>query len=912
MLGVGIGGFSLAAISDPASRPFKDFVVAPDKKTMKTTSKTVVLAGFSAMLILLISLLLIWVRSVTANTERIASIVRETREQELMFGMRDAAHKRALSLFRMAAMDDPFERDDEYIRFKEYAGNFITARDELLDEYLSENEQPIWERARPMVLRGSTVQNAAVELILDDRIRDAHRVLHDEVMPTQESVMEQLTQMLTQAQSHVREQLDAAVADNRATFIAVLALGGGALTIGLLIALFVIRRSGAAEHALVEQSERLQMLYATVSTAGLTLDEQINAMLRKGCEFLGLEIGKVSRIDLAEKTNTFMYTYCAPGLSVKSGVVVPLESSFCSITVASLVPIALAHVARSEYRNHACYEFSKLESYIAAPLHVSGNIYGTVNFAARAPRARPFSARDIELVQLIAGWIGVTVERVLAQQELSVAKDAAEGASRAKSVFVANMSHEIRTPLTAIVGYAESLSDPTLAGDDRAKAVKTVIRSSQHLAQIINDILDLSKIEAGQLQVERIDMSVADVFSEVESVMSMQARDKGLAFTVNYRYPLPERIVSDPVRFKQILLNLCSNAIKFTPSGRVDVNVSYDSYGRRLIARVCDTGIGMSPEEKRRLFKPFSQTDVSTTRRFGGTGLGLWISQQLAAKLGGGIECLSEKGVGSEFEASIDVGEPAPNLVNRLKASTESGAAAITVPALAGTILLAEDSPDIQDLISFYAHRTGVQLEIVDDGKKAVERALTRDYHLVLMDMQMPVMDGLSAMTLLRRSGYSGPIVSLTANALREDREKCLAAGAVDFLSKPIDVGLFYKTLQKFLPAREAVVARPGNPLADLNNDPDFQLLVQRFLSGLPAMLQEVLAAAEQKAWEPLRAVVHRLKGLGGGFGYPQISEAAAVLHEELRAGVHDNVDRHVAEIKRLVEAACSDAKHAA
>jgi signal transduction histidine kinase/CheY-like chemotaxis protein len=879
---------------------------------MKTPSKTVVLAGFSAMLILLVSLLLIWVRGVASSTDRIASIVRETREQELMFTMRDAAHKRALSLFRMAAMDDPFERDAEYLRFKEYAGSFITARDELLADYLSESEEPIWERARPLVLRGSAVQNAAVELILDDRIRDAHRILHDDVMPTQESVMAQLTEMLAHARIHVREQLDTAAADNRATLIAVLGLGGGAVVIGVLIAVFVIRRSGRAEQALVEQSERLQMLYATVSTAGLTLDEQINAMLSKGCEFLRMEIGKVSRIDREAGTNTFVYTHCAPGLSVKPGTVVPLHDTFCSIAMASPAPIALSHVGLSEYRTHACYAFSRFESYIATPLYVSGAVYGTVNFAARTPRQHPFSERDIELVRLITSWIGVTIERVLAQQELNVAKDAAEGASRAKSVFVANMSHEIRTPLTAIVGYAESLSDPALAPDDRARAVKTVIRSSQHLAQVINDILDLSKIEAGQLQVERIEMPVADVFSEVESVMSMQARDKGLAFEVNYRYPLPERIVSDPVRLKQILLNLCSNAVKFTPSGRVDVNVAYDGDARRLIVRVCDTGIGMSPDEKRRLFKPFSQTDVSTTRRFGGTGLGLWISQQLAAKLGGGIECSSEKDVGSEFEVSVDIGAITPILVNELKASTELVRAAIEVPALSGAVLLAEDSPDIQDLIAFYARRTGVTLDVVDNGQKAVERALTRDYNLVLMDMQMPVMDGLAATTLLRRSGYSGPIVSLTANAMREDREKCLAAGAVDFLGKPVNVGEFYKTLQRFLPARATAAAAPANPLADLNSDPDFQLLVQRFLAGLPAMLREVHTAAEQQAWEPLRAVVHRLKGLGGGFGYPQISEAAAVLHEELRAGRYDNVDRHVAEIRRLIESACAEAQHAA
>ncbi len=879
---------------------------------MKTPSKTVVIAGFSAMLVLLVTLMAIWMTSVNSNTHRIEAIIRETRQQELMFNMRDAAHKRALSLFRMAAMDDPFERDDEYVRFKEYAGDFITARDELLSDYLTQNDRPKWERVRPLVVRGSSVQNNAVELILDDRIADAHRVLHDDVMPTQESVMGQLTGLLEKAQKNVHDQLDDTVALNHSTFVAVAILGGGAVVLGLFIAVFVIRRSGAAEDALIEQSERLQMLYTTISTSGLTLEDQIGAMLRQGCESLGLEIAKVSRIDLDAQTNTFMYTYCAPGLQVKPGTVLPLENTFCSIAVASPTPIAIEHVAMSSYRDYRCYEFSKLECYLAAPLHVAGRIYGTVNFAARRPRARAFSARDIDLAKLIASWVGVTVERVLSQQELSVAKDAAESASRAKSAFVANMSHEIRTPLTAIIGYADSLTDPTLSGNDRAKAIKTVVRSSQHLAQVINDILDLSKIEAGQLQVECIDMSVADVLSEVESVMSMQARDKGLRFAVNYQFPLPERIVSDPMRFKQILLNLCSNAIKFTHTGRIDVNVGYDAYGRRLIARVCDTGIGMSVEERQRLFKPFSQTDVSTTRRFGGTGLGLWISQQLAQKLGGAIDCVSEKEVGSEFEVSVDVGRIAPALATQFKSSTVAVSAAVLVPSLSGTILLAEDSPDIQDLISFYANRTGATLTIVDNGQKAVERALTRDFDLVLMDMQMPLMDGLAAITLLRRSGYAKPIVSLTANAMREDRDNCLAAGADDFISKPVNIARFYDILQIYLPARQTAAEASANALPDLSNDPKFQELVQRFLDGLPAMLQEVMTATDQRAWEALRAVVHRLKGLGGGFGYPEISDAAAVLHEELRASTYDKVNERVAEIKRLIEAARSGAKHAA
>lgn len=871
---------------------------------MKTTTKTIILSGFGIILVLLVCLLLIWMRSVRLNSERLETIVDTQREQQLVFTMRDSAHKRALSLFRMAAMPDPFERDDEYLNFKRMASEFLVARDELLERHVQAAEHPVWSKVRPVIDRGGFVQNKALELMLDDRTADAYKVLHDEVIPTQVTVMNELTKMLEETRGTAHSELAIAREDNRTTYILVAALGGGALLIVCVIAVFVMNRTSQAEHALLDQSVRLRALYETTSMHGLTLEDQISTMLRRGCDLLGTESAHVNQIDQAANTCTCRFSHDVTGVLVEPGASIPLTDSLCSIPVASNQPIAISSVAASPYNSHAAHGISRRESYIGAPIRMKGEMFGTVSFSSRRPSVLPFDSRDVDLVNLIASWIGVTLERVAAQRELSIAKEAAESASRAKSAFVANMSHEIRTPLTAIVGFADVLIDPQHTPEEQSKAAMTIQRSSKHLGQVINDILDLSKIEAGQLSIERIPTAPFEVLSEVESLIGMQARDKGLAFGVNYHYPLPDRIITDPMRLKQILLNLCGNAVKFTERGRVSIDVFSEMPERRLRLLITDSGVGMTPEEVSRLFQAFAQADVSTTRRYGGTGLGLCISKEFAGRLGGTIICRSEKGRGSEFEVTVDIGGEEPQWVTQYPGLNENKPGALRVPRLAGDILLAEDSPEIQGLINMYVRRTGAKLTIVENGQLAVEHALQYDYDLVLLDMQMPVMDGLTAAGTLRRAGYRRPIVSLTANALREDRERCLASGADDYISKPVDLPRFYSILEKYVPARQGErVQAQGGADTELQADPEFQELVHRFKEGLPAMLLQINDAAAQQNWAGLRSVTHNLKGMGGGFGFPALSAAAAEVLDAVRSQNNTAVADAVATLRRKINA---------
>ncbi len=380
---------------------------------------------------------------------------------------------------------------------------------------------------------------------------------------------------------------------------------------------------------------------------------------------------------------------------------------------------------------------------------------------------------------------------------------AAEEASRAKSLFLANMSHEIRTPLTAIIGFSEALLDVSQSMSERIEAVRTINRAGKHLLGIVNDILDLSKIEAGRLDIERLPVPFLPLIEEVAAIARMQAADKRIDFSIDYAFPLPETVISDPVRLKQILLNIIGNAIKFTERGSVTLRVRYDAPARRGSFSVEDTGIGITPEQIARLFQPFTQADATTTRRFGGTGLGLALSRQLAERLGGEIAAESLPGKGSRFTITFATGkvtrlissqEEAERLL--LRSTSEDGKV-----ALQGRILLAEDNPDNQRLIALNVRRFGIELQVVDNGRQALEAALATPYDLVLMDMQMPVMDGLSAVQRLRASGYGGPIIALTANATQEDMDNCLEAGCNGFLTKPIERARFGEVLGRYLPA---------------------------------------------------------------------------------------------------------------
>jgi two-component system CheB/CheR fusion protein len=379
---------------------------------------------------------------------------------------------------------------------------------------------------------------------------------------------------------------------------------------------------------------------------------------------------------------------------------------------------------------------------------------------------------------------------------LQAAKEHADLANRIKSEFLANMSHEIRTPMTAILGFAELLRERLHNPDDQ-DAIETIRRNGDHLLAIINDILDLSKIESGRMKVECIACSPEQLIDDAAALMRVRAVQKKLDLDVCCQN-LPALLKTDPVRLKQVIVNLLGNAIKFTQAGSVRLVARYlapqpADVAPRLEVEVIDTGVGMTADELSRLFQPFMQADASTTRRFGGTGLGLAISKRLATLLGGDLVASSEAGKGSTFRLTIEVGQAANGDARppRPIAGARTGKAPAPSARLDCRILLAEDGPDNQRLLSFILRTAGAEVVTAENGRVAIDQALAaaaadRPFDLVLMDMQMPVLDGYDATAELRRRGFETPIIAITAHAMAGDREKCLEAGCDDYATKPV------------------------------------------------------------------------------------------------------------------------------
>ncbi|WP_111979732.1 response regulator [Algibacillus agarilyticus] len=486
---------------------------------------------------------------------------------------------------------------------------------------------------------------------------------------------------------------------------------------------------------------------------------------------------------------------------------------------------------------------------------------------------KPFSP------SVVRARVATQIKIIQQKRELTGLSDELKIAADIKARFLANMSHEIRTPLTTIIGYTDSLLKGEVPENQRLNAIEAVANSGQHLLGVVNDILDFSKIEANQLEIEHITVNLFELLHHVYQMGLALAQNKPLKIAFVLATKLPCLIKTDPTRLKQILFNLLSNAIKFTESGEVSLIIRREA--SQLVFAVKDTGIGIAPDKIGSLFGAFHQVETSTTRKYGGSGLGLSISKNLSEKLGGDITVQSELNQGSCFTLSIAL-DIAPNSrwttqydfnqVTEIDINKEE----YEKNPILGRVLLAEDHDENRQLFCLILESLGLQVDAVCNGEEAVESCLLNDYQLVLMDIQMPILDGLSAFELLKQSGFETPVIALTANVMAEDIENYKALGFADHCAKPINRRELIDKIRYYM---ETTQSSNHEQQAHINSDA-YTALQAEFKNKLIDHADVLITLLSVNNQAEIAKLAHQIHGAAASFGFTEIGYKAAEIEQ--------------------------------
>ena len=815
-------------------------------------------AGFALALALIFSLTVLGLHQLAATNAHLESIVQENSvKSRLANQMRDILRDRAISMLTIVVSSDAFEKDQEMLRFYQYGSSYQQVRVELEKLIKREQEKEVLAGIDRLTRANQPVMVHTVDLAIEGYTFLAFEELQREGIPLQRELVKELDALI-----QIQREMSHLAADNarkeyEQTRWLMLTLGTMAVAVAGLIAVTVIRRTARLAAATERERTKFQTLFET-NTDGIVI---LNSQGFSDCNPATLDMFHMNRVeDFLQRRPDELGT----------------ENQPCGSP-----PFLLAerHIQEAVEKGHAFFQWT-----------------------ARRPDGSTFPAEIALHAMNLDGEpvIQAIMRDVSAQKEvetaLESARDTALRATEMKSQFVANVSHEIRTPMNGILGMTHLLLGSELNARQRDYA-ETIRSSAEALMGIINDLLDFSKIEAGCLNIENIEFDLHALLKEVIDLQVPRADAKNLALRLERIEDLPRWARGDPLRIRQILLNLLDNAIKFTPAGEVRLSVLYqESEPYPLQITVSDTGIGMSEEIQGRVFQAFAQADGSVSRKYGGTGLGLTICRQLAELMGGVLTLESRPEQGSSFHLALPV--PVSHFSSHA-ARTDPGTQAERLSFSGVKILIAEDNPINQKLLRFMLENLGVSTQVADDGKTAFDMLDTTRVDLVLMDCQMPEWDGLTATRAIRnREQAEGrarlPIIALSANVMPGFDAVCREAGMDDYLAKPIkeeDLAqrlAAWLTPDKFSPApfiaTETNASDPAQPAFDIEklrricrNDPrQIVEMLRLFISSTESLLAELAQAVGSRNAEQAARQAHQIKGAAAYMGVETMTELAS------------------------------------
>ena len=804
--------------------------------------------GFTAALLLMLAVIGLGVTQMAYLNAELSKVVSVNNvKTRLASHMRDTLRDRAMLMHNIVVSIDPWEKDTLFLQFQEYGERYSKDRRQLVTMLSTPEEMKLMADLDAITLANQPVMFNVVEAALDDNNYNALTLLQKEAIPLQNRLVEALDNMTNLQRKENETALGKTFPAYQATRNLMLVLGIFATLLASLVAVLVGRRMLTQTRQLEVERQKYQTLFETNSDAVVILDNT---------GFTDCNPATLSLFGM-DTVKEFLHTPIQKlGTPIQANGGMAIDNAMRAINLA-------------RHLGHSAIDWQGVRK------------DGSVFSAEIALHAMTLEGKPV--IQAIMRDVS---ERRAAAAAKEAAREAAVQMARAKSEFVANVSHEIRTPMHGILGMSGLLLKTPLDGRQREYA-STLRSSAESLLTIINDILDFSKIEAGKLSIEQVAFSPVALVQGVTALFQARALEKNLQLTLSLPEHAPPALLGDPTRIRQILLNLVDNAIKFTHQGEVELHARFatneDGIGCQFSVR--DSGIGMNEETQTRLFQAFSQADSSTTRRYGGTGLGLAVSSQLAGLMGGRLTVESQPGKGSCFTLHLML--PATTLP-LVELPTQA------VIQLHGRVLMVEDHPVNQKVLSHQLREMGLQFAVAASGTQALDLLSSEAFDLVLMDWQMPEMDGLEATQRIRRLETDArhiPIIALTANANAGFREACLAAGANDYLSKPYTEAALSALLMQWLP--QAAPAAGTAPLLDLSalhaRYPDNPQLVRDletlFVSTTEASLSTLKRGIEQGQTELCRKEAHALKGAAASVMATVIREGAARIETRVQSG---------------------------